>query len=258
MISQTTYDQVRSVAGLILRSQHVVAFTGAGISTESGIPDFRSEESGLWSHVKPMEVASIYGFKRNPKSFYDWMKPLALTVLNAEPNPAHKAIVDLEKMGFVKEVVTQNIDMLHWKAGSKRVFELHGQFRTATCINCFHKYDAEPILKEFLKTGEVPRCTHCREGVLKPDVILFGEQLPYQELQAAQDAARVCDLMIIVGSSLEVAPASDLPILAKRTGARIVIVNLEKTDLDCEADVVIHGRAAQLLPQIVREVRKQL
>ncbi len=256
MISRTTYDLVRSTADLIIRSEHFIAFTGAGISTESGIPDFRSAHSGLWSHIDPMAVASIYGFRKNPKAFYEWIKPLAHKIMEARPNPGHEMIAELERMGYIKSVITQNIDMLHWKAGNRNISELHGHLRSATCINCFQQYDAAPVLEKFLTDGEVPRCTNCQEGILKPDVILFGEQLPYKELQAAQDAARACDLMLIVGSSLEVAPASDLPILAKKTGARLVILNLERTNLDFEADVVIHGRAAQILPQIVREVRK--
>lgn len=247
-------EKIFRAAQLIQDSQDVVAFTGAGISTDSGIPDFRSHDSGLWNNVDPLTVASVYGFRRNPQAFYDWVRPLAEVTIKAEPNAGHLALVTLEKMGKLSSVVTQNIDMLHTRAGSSRVYELHGHMRQATCIHCFQVYDGEAVLNQVLTDGKVPKCTSCRDGVLKPNVILFGEQLPFRELQGAQDASRKCDLMIIVGSSLEVAPASDLPVLAKRNGAKLIIVNLEPTPLDHTADVVIHGRAAEVLPEIVRQV----
>jgi NAD-dependent deacetylase len=243
-------NNTQKLAELIREAQHIVAFTGAGTSTPSGIPDFRSPESGLWDHVDPMKVASIFGFRQNPQAFYDWVEPLAILTRQAQPNPAHTALATLEKMGKLQAIITQNIDMLHTRAGNKVIFELHGHMRTATCISCFTKVDAEPILTEFLAHKEVPLCQKCR-GYLKPDVILFGEQLPWQQLQGAKDAARASDLMLIVGSSLEVAPASDIPVLAKRTGAKVAIVNLEPTGLDHIADVVINDDAATILPEVV-------
>ena len=134
-------ENITTVAEWLHRAQHIVAFTGAGISTPSGIPDFRSPESGMWHGVDPMKVASIYGFRHNPQAFYDWVRPLTKQTMAAEPNPAHVALVKLEQMGKLDAVVTQNIDMLHTRAGNKTIFELHGHMREATCINCFHVYD---------------------------------------------------------------------------------------------------------------------
>lgn len=244
-------NSIQQLAQWLSESRHVVAFTGAGISTPSGIPDFRSDQSGLWENVNPMEVASIHGFRRNPNAFFKWVHPLAQTTFGAKPNQAHCALVTLEQHGILHSVITQNIDMLHTRAGNKTVYELHGHMREATCINCFTVYDGVPIMRKFIDDGLVPHCPDCA-GVLKPNVILFGEQLPIQVLQSAQKAARDCDLMLVVGSSLEVAPASEIPIIAKRHGAKLVIVNLSTTDTDGYADLVIRGDAAEILPSVVQ------
>lgn len=257
MIDETSTEKIKRAARLLKESHHAVAFSGAGISTESGIPDFRSADSGLWHNIDPFAVASIYGFKRDPQAFYEWVRPLAAKTLDASPNPAHHALVDLEKMGHLREIITQNIDMLHSRAGSNCVFELHGHMRLATCISCFTVYEGQPILHQFMEDGLVPHCAKCG-GVMKPNVILFGEQLPIRELQGAQEATRKSDLMLVIGSSLEVAPASDLPHLAVRTGSKLIIVNLEPTPADHLADVVIHGRAAEILPEIVRHLERIL
>ncbi len=255
MIHETLSQKISRAVSLIRATQHTVAFTGAGISTESGIPDFRSPDSGLWSGVDPMTVASIFGFKRNPQAFYDWVAPLTRTTLDAQPNNAHLALAKMEMLGQLDAIITQNIDMLHTRANNKKIFELHGHMREATCINCFTVYPAEPILEKFLADGEVPLCSGC-SGVLKPNVILFGEQLPIRELQGAQDAARKADLMLVVGSSLEVEPASELPRLAYRTGAKLIIINLEPTPADKMAEVVIHAHAGEVLSAIARELEK--
>lgn len=244
---------ITEAANLVRSAKVIVAFTGAGISTPSGIPDFRSETSGLWEHHDPMEVASIYGFRQNPKAFFDWVRPLVEKTIHARPNPAHCALVELEWMGKLDSVITQNIDMLHTRAGNSTIYELHGHMRGATCIHCFAKYDGEQVIQDVLATGNVPKCVKCR-GTLKPDVILFGEQLPYKQVQFAKDAARKCDLMIVVGSSLEVFPASDLPILAHRNQAKIIIINLEPTALDKLADVIIRDDVANVLPAILEQL----
>ena len=244
---------IHRAAELVQKSNTIVAFTGAGISTPSGIPDFRSEKSGLWDQVDAMEVASIYGFRQNPQAFFDWVRPLAQTTLKAIPNPAHTALVQLEKISKLDCIITQNIDMLHTRAGNTVVHELHGHMREATCIHCFTKYDASPIIEDVIATGKVPHCPKCN-GVLKPDVILFGEQLPYKQVQYARDAARRCDLMLVLGSSLEVFPASDLPVLAHRNNAKIIIINLQPTPLDTVADVLIHEDVAQVLPAIMTQL----
>jgi NAD-dependent deacetylase len=242
---------IAQAAALFRGAKTITAFTGAGISTPSGIPDFRSPESGLWEHADPMAVASIYGFRSNPAAFYRWVHPLAELTLRAEPNPAHIALARLEAIGYLSAVITQNIDMLHHRAGSRIVYELHGHFREVTCTHCFHVFDGEPVLRQFLVDREIPRCPLC-SAVLKPNVILFGEQLPFQVLRQAQDVARSTDLMLVVGSSLEVAPASDIPLLARSRGAKLIIVNLESTLLDNAADVLLRADAAIVLPEIVR------
>jgi len=243
-------DKIAVIAEWIQQSKYLVAFTGAGISTPSGIPDFRSPESGLWNGVDPYEVASIFGFRRNPQAFYDWVRPLVHITSEAQPNPAHLALVELEKMGKLKSIITQNIDMLHTKAGNTTVFELHGNSDRATCIQCFSEFDGKPILEKFAEDGEVPRCPKCN-GIIKPNFILFGEQLPYEQLLGAKKASRAADLMLVIGSSLEVVPASELPLLAKRNGAKVVIINSEPTPLDKQVDLLVHGDVAEILPAII-------
>lgn len=257
MSQDLDFTVINQAAELLQNARYAVAFTGAGISTESGIPDFRSPTSGLWQDTDPMLVASIHGFKRNPQAFYDWVRPLSSLTAKAQPNAAHYALSELEAIGKLQAVITQNIDMLHTRAGTKKIFELHGHMRLATCINCFAVLDGEQVISKFIEDGLVPRCPYCN-GVVKPNVILFGEQLPVQELLGAQNATRKCDVMLIIGSSLEVAPASDLPIYARRQGAKLIIVNLEPTPADDLADVVIHARAAQVLPEIVRRLESRV
>ncbi len=250
-------QQIGIAAELIRHARQIVAFTGAGISTPSGIPDFRSPQSGLWHDVDPMAVASLVGFRQNPQAFFDWIYPLTHLIVHAQPNLAHLALAQLERYHKLHAIITQNIDMLHARAGNSVIHELHGHLREATCIHCFTVYQAEPIIARFLQDRRVPICQRCGH-VVKPNVILFGEQLPVQPLIAAQNAARQCDLMIIIGSSLEVAPASGLPVLAKRAGARLIIINLEPTPADEMAEVVIRANVAEVLPEIVACLEKIL
>jgi len=245
-------DKIRRAADLIQASRHMVAFTGAGHSTASGIPDFRSPGSGLWEKANPMLVASIWAFRLDPQRFYDWIRPLAEVMLTAAPNSAHYALSDLEARGFLQAIITQNIDNLHQRAGSRRVLELHGHMREATCVRCYEIVPVDPAFEQKVRAGKVPYC-HCG-GVYKPNVILFGEQLPVRVLNEAMAEARRCDLMLIAGSSLEVTPAADIPILAKESGARTILVNLQPTDFDSRADVVIHGDVCEVLPRIVAAV----
>ncbi len=243
-------DAALAAASALLRhARCAIVLTGAGISTHSGIPDFRSPRSGLWELNDPAEVASIYGFRHNPARFYNWIRPLARTILDAEPNPAHTALARMEQNGSLCSVITQNIDLLHSRAGSQNVHEVHGHLRTVTCIHCFQEYDCRPYLIAYLETGAMPRCPACGHA-LKPNVILFGEQLPARALSAARRDAARCDVMLIVGSSLEVYPAADLPVIAHRGGAKLIFVNLVETALDSLAQVVIHGDAVDVLPRL--------
>jgi NAD-dependent deacetylase len=243
---------IKAAAALIRESRYMVAFTGAGHSTASGIPDFRSPNSGLWEQHSPMLVASIWAFRLNPKTFYDWIRPLADTLLSAEPNPAHRALADLEKLGYLRAVITQNIDNLHQRAGSQLVLELHGHLRAATCIRCYQEVPIDSELEQLVRSGRVPYC-ECG-GVLKPNVILFGEQLPVRVLNQAMAEARRCDLILVAGSSLEVTPAADIPFLAAECGARSIIVNLQPTAFDARSDVVIHGDVSKVLPLLAETV----
>lgn len=245
-------EKIREVAELIRQSRRMVAFTGAGHSTSSGIPDFRSPHSGLWVKDDPMLVASIWAFRLNPHNFYDWIRPMVDTLTKAKPNPAHVALAELERMGHLQVVITQNIDDLHQRAGSQHVLELHGHMREATCVRCYKKISVGPEVEELIRNGQVP-CCECG-GVIKPDVILFGEQLPIRTLNQAMEEARNCDLILVAGSSLEVTPAADIPYLAVDCGAKAIMVNLEPTAFDTRADIVIHGDVTEILPRLVETV----
>lgn len=249
-MTRNIQDSLNQIASLLAQAKYAIAFTGAGISTASGIPDFRSPDCGLWNNVDPLTVASMVGFRQNPQAFFDWIRPLARLTVNALPNPAHFALAEWEEKGFLKAVITQNIDMLHTRAGSRTVYELHGHLREATCIHCFAVYPAAPLVAQFIEDGFVPRCPQCG-SVVKPNLILFGEQLPVRELMAAKEAARSADLVLIIGSSLEVFPAGDIPMLAQRNGAKVVIINLQPTNFDSLANLVLQADAAVVLPQIV-------
>jgi NAD-dependent deacetylase len=243
-------ELVERAANIIRHARYALAFTGAGISTPSGIPDFRNPNSGIWHEVNPLEVASIGGFRRNPTAFFQWIRSLARHINRAHPNPAHVALAQMEALGYLQGVITQNIDMLHSRAGTRTLYELHGHLREATCIRCFAIYPAQPIIEKFLDDGYVPHCSACG-GVLKPNVILYGEQLPMKDFIGAKIAARQADAIMVIGSSLAVAPASDIPILAARNQAKLIVVNWEPTFIDPIADVVIHANVADILPQIM-------
>jgi len=245
-------QQIETAAGLIRQAKQAVVMTGAGFSTPSGVPDFRSPSSGLWQTTDPMRVASIFSFHENPQHFYDWIRPLSALILKAQPNPAHEALAALERAGKIKVVITQNIDDLHGKAGSQTVVELHGHLRNVTCMRCHAVEDATPIIHKFIDDGQVPH--HNCGGVFKPNVTLFGEQLPVREYLTAEQAVKMADLVIAAGSSLEVAPASDLPSLAVANQAKIIIINYEPTYLDPQATLIIRADVAEVLPRIAELV----
>ncbi len=239
---------------LLQSSSFTLALTGAGISTPSGIPDFRSPKSGLWEQYDPMIVASLQGFRHQPHQFYAWLHPLAQSMLDATPNAAHYALAQLEQLKLLHGIVTQNIDLLHSKAGSSSVYEIHGHMRTMTCIKCFSNFELEPIFLGFLADHQVPLCEKCG-GLLKPDVILFGEQLPARIYSQVEYALRQTDVMLVAGSSLEVMPVADFPMRVKQRGGRLIIVNLQSTAYDQIADVVIHDDVAVILPAIVALIK---
>ena len=244
-------DGIARAAALLREARHAVALTGAGSSTSSGIPDFRTPGTGMWERADPMEVASLHAFQRNPESFYEWIRPLAVALLMAEPNAGHRALAELEADGWLKAIITQNIDDLHQRAGSREVLELHGHLRELTCISCYRVVPVGELAVDFIFSGDVPRCDVCG-GVLKPNVVLFGEQLPIQVVNAAMAHVRQADLMLVAGSSLEVAPASHLPLVVHEHGGRLIVVNLMPTYVDEIAQVVIHADLIDALPGIVR------
>lgn len=244
---------IRQAAAIILGSRSAVALTGAGISTPSGIPDFRSPGSGLWERYDPMAVASLTAFRYHPEFFFEWARPLAESILSAEPNDAHFALARLEAAGHLRAVITQNIDNLHYRAGSKRVLEIHGHLRQATCVRCFAEVSTHSQLSPFIAGKDIPRCALCG-GILKPNVVLFGEQLPYELVNESKELFRNSDLVLVVGSSLEVLPIAYFPLEALNAGARLIIINHEATYLDERADVIIRQDVAKALPELVDEV----
>lgn len=241
-------SKIQLAAELIGKASHLVAFTGAGISVGSGIPDFRSK-GGLWERYDPNVYAEYSSFLRQPEKFWTMHSELSDTVINAEPNPAHIALAKLEEIGKLKAVITQNVDFLHQRAGNTKVLELHGSGETAQCLSCGKSFDGLEI-HDRVKIGDVPpRCENC-SGLIKPNVILFSEPLPNDTIQEARREILNADLLIIIGSSLTVYPAAALPMIASQTGAKIIIVNDEPTPLDQMVDVVIQGKAEKILPQI--------
>ena len=244
---------LRRAAGLLRTAQHAVALTGAGLSTPSGIPDFRSPGSGLWEHYDSMAVASLIAFRYNPDRFYEWVRPLALRILNAEPNAAHRALARLEAAGLIIGVVTQNIDDLHHRAGSVHVLEIHGHLRQATCVSCYRLFPLQEFLPDFLSSGKTPHCPRCG-AILKPNVVLYGEQLPLQVVHQAQAWMDSSDLVLVIGSSLEVTPAAAFPLRALDAGAHLIIVNHEPTYLDERADLIFRQCVTEVLPRLACEV----
>jgi NAD-dependent deacetylase len=245
---------IEKASQLIQEADYCVAVTGAGISTPSGIPDFRSPGSGIWTKYSPMEVASLSAFRYYPMRFYDWIRPFVRSLFLAKPNPAHIALAQLEEGNHLRAVITQNIDALHQKAGSKKVIEVHGTYQTLTCLGCYRQIQAtDQFLTEFLEMEENPHCPHCG-NLLKPDIILYEEQLPAHTWRLAREEVLACDLILVLGSTLTVTPVCDLPLTALGRGAKLIILNRTNTHLDHLADVFIQGNLEEFLPIITDKV----
>lgn len=245
-------ESIHKAADIIRNSKKTVALTGAGISTPSGIPDFRTPGKGLWEKVDPVEVATIDSFRTHPEKFFSFMAPFAKAVEEAPVNPAHKALADWESMGLLNSIITQNIDNLHRRAGSKNVIELHGNSERAHCTKCRSLFKTEDLRARMKSADGVPRCD-CG-GVVKPDVVLFGEQLPFTELVRAERDSESCEVMVVVGSSLTVAPASFMPRVALANGAKLIIVNLQETYIDSHAEVILREKVEEALPKITEYI----
>ncbi|GAB4111517.1 MAG: NAD-dependent protein deacetylase [Roseiflexaceae bacterium] len=242
--------QIEHAAQLIRGSAHTIALTGAGISTGSGVPDFRSD-SGIWKSHHPFEIAALAAFRQNPQRFFQWFRPLLDRLVLAQPNPAHQALAALEHAAYVRAIITQNIDGLHQQAGSREVYELHGHLRSATCTECEHQIPSHKVIGH-ARRGRALRC-NCG-GTFKPDIILFDELLPRGLIWLAQRAFEQADLVIIAGTSLEVAPVCEFPLIALRRGAKLIIINYSETYLDTHADLVIRADLTRALPAIAEQV----
>lgn len=240
-------EQLRRAARVLAGSRNTVALTGAGVSTESGLPDFRSAD-GLWAGFDPMEVASLSAFRRRPEAFYAFYRARLARLAAARPNPAHRALVALEMHGLTA-VITQNVDGLHQQAGSRRVIELHGNLRESACLACGWVGPIS-VIAAALERGELPSCPVCGAR-LKPNVVLFEELLPEAAYREADRCVRSAQVLLVVGSSLQVTPAAWFPGIARSAGARVVIVNDSPTPEDETADVVLRGRAGEILPELV-------
>jgi NAD-dependent deacetylase len=236
-----------ALAQLIRRRQPCVVLTGAGVSTESGIPDFRSP-TGLWAQFDPLEYGSLDAFRRDPVKVWSFYRPRISMLTEAAPNPGHLALAELERRGLVQAVVTQNIDLLHERAGSREVVEVHGSIRTSSCPGCGQSYSLERVL-ELLTDAPAPACPACGE-ILKPDVVFFGELLPPDAIDHASELARGAGLLLVVGSALEVYPVAGLPLETLGAGGELAIVNRGPTALDAEASLRIDGAAGEVLPEI--------
>jgi NAD-dependent deacetylase len=235
---------IATLVNLLRERQPCVVLTGAGISTESGIPDFRSAD-GIWAEVDPFEVASIDAFRRDPERVWGFYRARIHSLLQAEPNDGHHALAELERRGLVKAIVTQNIDTLHTRAGSREVVEVHGSIRSAVCTRCLWTQETAGVLEQ-LEEHATPLCQFCGE-ILKPGVTLFGELLPAAAIERATDLARGAALVLVVGSTLEVWPVAGLPLEARS----LAIVNRGPTALDDRALVKIEAGAGETLSAVV-------
>lgn len=236
---------------LLESSRLTMALTGAGISAESGIPTFRGVQ-GLWEKYDVMEFAHIEAFRRNPAKVWGMLIEMDQHVGMAKPNPGHLALAELEKMGMLQLVVTQNVDNLHQEAGNLEVVEFHGNSKRLRCLDCREEYGREKIDPNNLP----PRC-HCG-GLVKPDVIFFGEAIPWAANMKAFETARRCQLILVVGTSAVVSPASEIPVMAKQSGARVVEVNPEETPLTgMVSDMLLKGSAGEILPRVVAMLKER-
>lgn len=238
---------VPDLAALVRERQPCVVLTGAGISTESGIPDFRSA-GGMWAEYDPMEYATIDAFRRDPVKVWEFYAPRFELLTSAEPNAGHLALAELERRGLVAAVVTQNIDGLHQRAGSREVVEVHGSIRSASCLECGERVPLEELMAA-LRAAPAPPCPRCG-AVLKPDVVMFGELLPADAIDRAIELVRGAGLLLVVGSSLEVHPVAGLPDEAVSAGVALAILNRGPTPIDHLASVRIDGAAGETLADL--------
>ncbi|MCX8117203.1 MAG: Sir2 family NAD-dependent protein deacetylase [Desulfobacterota bacterium] len=252
--------EIATVARWILSSKRVVIFGGAGLSTESGIPDFRSP-GGVWDRYNPEDFyyQNFISSEASREKYWQMATEMYEPMKRAQPNQAHLAIAELERLGKLDCIITQNIDGLHQKAGNspEKIIELHGTALHVTCLTCKKRYDRDEIQERIRRGIKVPYCDECG-GPLKPSTISFGQAMPEREMGEAYRRSSEADLFIVIGSSLVVQPAASLPLLAKRNGAKLVIINRDPTPYDHLADIVIHGQAGPIMAEILRQVNHGL
>lgn len=257
---QAEHGLLDRAAAVICEAARPIVFTGAGISTESGIPDFRSS-GGIWSAFRPSDFTYQKFLASEETRIAAWKLSCQLyaTIMEAKPNPAHLAIAELERMGKLHGLITQNVDGLHQRAGNAtdKVVELHGTVHAVVCLECGKRYPRDEIQRWLAAGVEVPHCEDCR-GLLKQATVSFGQPMPQREVAMCERLAREADLFMVVGSSLVVHPAAMMPIRAKRSGATLVIINMTETPLDGHADLLLRGKAGELLPTIVKGVQERL
>jgi len=242
---------IQRAAKDILHSKKTIAFTGAGISVESGIPDFRGAQ-GLWQKYDPEEYANIHAFHSNPEKVWRMLKDMFSLIMDAKPNPAHIGLADLERMGYLSSVITQNVDGLHQAAGSRNVIEFHGTHRTLSCLKCSTTLDGASLKMEDLP----PRCSRC-STLLKPDVVFFGEPIPWEAQVTSLKESKSCNAVLVVGTSAVVYPAASIPVTAKERGAMVIEINMEPTPLtNWISDYLILGSAGEIIPAIVEEIKR--
>jgi len=250
-------SKIDDAADFIFQSKKIVVFTGAGISTESGIPDFRSP-GGIWSKYDPSELTyqKFLTSQASREKYWERQKTLWPIIAAAKPNAGHLAIAELYKMGKLDCVITQDGDSLHQKAGvpDEIVIELHGTWTRAICLSCGRKYPSEEVQVRLEAGEKVPTCEACG-GIMKPDVIQFGQAMPERETSEAQRRAANCDMLLACGSSLVVYPAAQMPLIARENGAKLVIINLMSTPHDQYADIVINEKLGETLSQIIEQVK---
>ena len=239
---------IEKAARILATSGHAVALTGAGVSAESGIPTFRGE-GGLWTKYDPVKLSSIDSFLADPSAYWRVSRERGAVALAARPNPGHDALAAMERAGRLVAVITQNTDGLHQASGSKRVIELHGSGRTVQCLDC-GRTEPRAEVQQRLDVEMPPRCRNCGGTLLKPTVVLFGESMPAAAVNEAFELARRSDAILVVGSSLVVYPAAEIPLEVVRSGAPMIVVNAEPTPFDRFAEVVIHGRSGEILPRL--------
>ena len=240
---------MEALAELVRENQPCVALTGAGVSTESGIPDFRSS-SGIWASFDPREYATLGAFRRNPEKVWRFYAPRFAMLAEAKPNRAHAALAELERMGLLQALVTQNIDLLHERAGSREVVEVHGSIRTSSCPACRTRYALAEVLPLIAEGDGVPRCARCG-AVLKPDVVFFDELLPEGALTRAFELAAAARLLLVVGSSLEVYPVAGLPDETLAAGGQVAVVNRAPTPVDSRAALTVARSAGEVLEETI-------